>query len=1332
MCTHRTLILARVAFALVIISGLTWAGRPAAAQALPTAPDGWKPGTNGAAEEWTTATPLALPAEVTFRLRLPVGGVIQARALSTNAADKPLLQADFTQPEANKSRVLAHSSGAPMITWSRERWPVEYYDDLGWGGGYCFVDYAWRFPEVKNLWDESDRADIGAANASLVPLAEKDCYLRLVLAAGMRQIWLDDRLVSEDRIANPAAVQFAVAFSNGARVLAAGTATPRLPRGFVPMPLAHYSSLRHAIAAGDAGTALDLTAPDGRAIPMQAMLKPGADLDLGASLFRYRMTKDAGPNAPYPGSLQCWPDAFTLDPALLTFSAPYREYRNAWLLAWVDGDANEVPRGVFRFYHADAGFCAATEFEISREAMRKGLVKKLATTTADGKALYLVRVPIDSDAYYGFRDPLQRIVDFELSKPIALSRSYPDPIYTGYHPAGLSSSIHVAGITLEESPFSSEVKPHRFAHTFERPDRPGYTVTVASNAAKALQAKVTFETTSYDGQERHRVAGRAAVAPGGTSDVELNLDVAKNGWHELKVTVEAGGAVARYTLSLLMLPPNTRTYGYAANETRFGLWVAGGHTPLRYKQQDGNVQLLDLLHKLGMRRISTSESAFKPDDLQKFCFVPVSGHTFGGTVWDPYFNRAKDPAAWQKALDFDLNANMGATYNRFPETNYCYGGEWGLGGMTIAYSPWPRYTGQGDRELTPEEMKTAREQNDVLGAIGRAIRERYPKTSLYLQWGAPLSTIAHIKGGFPKELVDGYGMDQPIFMMLPERPNIDDSIQCLWELREETKHLGWPRLPIDWCEGPFLPTKPGYLSEREQMDNLVRIYLGALAFGVEKFDCSIQDFDRNDYYGAEHYWSGVYHCRPYMNPKPAAAAVATATAMLCGADIVGSVDTGCLTTYCMAFRKAKTKEMVYALWRIRGAVGATVKVRGGQAAVTDAMGNSRALPVTNGTVKLTLDSSPLWLTDVEGIDGFQFDAPVYADAPAKVTRPLAALTAANWRYDGGEDREYAQTHHAVYRVTDPNLTAAFGQGEAGHPDAAAITLAVEPDDRPLANRYGALVATAPVVIPGKAAALGVWVKGNSSWGRIAFQLRDATGQIWTSAGSKDAWSCDDTFAWSFVNFEGWRYLSFPLPGNTPYDAAREPGTLWWGSRGGDGTVTLPLTLEKIFVEANNETLYLGEMKLIPGRSYKLAGLQAEYASADDASPAATARYNYRRPQPAWNGPNDNPIARLAAEGAGVAPAIGGFTEPLQVRDGRAMHIHFAVQPGMKYNLYLARYDDGRGAEVLAGNIADGQLIGGLRPETTLYLFLTAIGADGKESKPSAPFTLITHDNFLQK
>ena len=102
-----------------------------------------------------------------------------------------------------------------------------------------------------------------------------------------------------------------------------------------------------------------------------------------------------------------------------------------------------------------------------------------------------------------------------------------------------------------------------------------------------------------------------------------------------------------------------------------------------------------------------------------------------------------------------------------------------------------------------------------------------------------------------------------------------------------------------------------------------------------------------------------------------------------------------------------------------------------------------------------------------------------------------------------------------------------------------------PGDRPLALRYGQVVLKQPVVIPGKAQALGMWVKGNAGWGRFAHQLHDAKGELWTSIGTSNDWNCDDPYGWSRVNFDGWRYLRFPLPGNRPFDAARELESTWW-------------------------------------------------------------------------------------------------------------------------------------------------------------------------------------------
>jgi len=1298
------------------------AGAPTASSAFPSfhdtaSPAGWAvvkgladaddclQAKDGKSLDIQTAGLLALPVACTVRFRVMPGDTMTVQALDGQKNSKPLLNFSFTQQADNQAALSAYSGGAPMATVAKSarRWD---FRNTNTGS----VSYGWRFPRVKNLWDERDFKEIGAGNAQLTPFADKVFTLSMVLTAETRQIWLDDRLVAEDRVATAGPARWDIQLAKTVRVLSADFSVPAVEGRFLPLNLDHYSQLQRLQAEK-----IDCALVNLKSIPMRVPRTAAPDIDLGNSLYRYRLTAGAGPDTGYVNAWSSWPGSFRVDPSLITFRVPYRFYQNAWLLAWVDDRPGAVAKATLRFFQElGPGYPASTNLEISPATMRSGLVTKLAQKTAAGKSLYLVKVPLDTDGLYGMRDRADQFLEFELSKPVAPMRSYPGPITYDAYPAGPPSALHVVGITLEEAPFGVDVEPKEPHFVFERPEKPAMTVSVTNTTGKEFVAEVRADTASFDGREKRTVTGRATIPPGQTGKIELTFDLQKLGWHALNIAVKAQGVTRAATLSLVLLPSNTRTYGNALNERRFGLWSLEGHYTSMYQTvkagvvQDNprNAEYLAAYRKLGLMDIASAHTI---------------GRNFAG--WN---TGTDDPATRQKAIDAEV-ASAGKR-----DLYYFYGGEWGIGNEALNYGPWPLYTGNGDQPLDDVTRQTAETQVSIFSAIGKAIRASNPRAKLLLQWGAPAGSIAHLRAGMPKDLVDGFGMDAPMFELLPEISNATGSLNALWQLRAEAKRLGWPKLSIAWTEGPFFPTNPGALTERDQMDYQVRYLLLGMAYGVDAFISGVVPQDAGNYYGAEHYGAGIFHRYPLENPKPAAAAVATMTSMLCGADPVGGIDTGCLTTYCLQFRRAKDNANIFALWRVRGTEDVRVKVRGTQATVTDAMGNAATVPVQDGAIQVSLSPSPVWLTGVEAVEGFDLAPPVYAATPAKITRPLAALNADNWTYDGAEDAAYARNHFAIRRVADPLLQAQFDQSEPNHAEAVAITLPVEPGDRPLINRYGALKTKQPIVIPGKAGALGIWIKGNSSWGRVVYQLRDAKGEIWTSAGTKDDWNCDDTHAWSYINFDGWRYVRFPLPGNYLWDAAREQETTWWGSRGGDGIVDLPLTLEKIFVEARNEVPVLGEMKLVPERSYKLSGLVAEYATAADATPAAIAQYQSRMPLPDWTGPEDNPIAKLAAEGTDPAPKINGFEEPQHFNDGRQMIIRFDQDKALKYNLYLSRFADGRGADLIVSGVNDNQSVGGLRPETTMYLFLTAMDTQKKESKPSKAFQLVTHDKFLEK
>ncbi|NQU12047.1 hypothetical protein HQ590_14730, partial [bacterium] len=1200
------------------------------------APEGWTvakgataPGAvlqaqNAGTLQLKTTAPLTVPLEATIRFRAALGDDLtcEVTEVGTNQAP-PLLRAFFRLNGPNYAIVMAHAAGAPMATTtiSDRTWTVVDKKDGG-------LHYTWRFPKVKNLWDEPDRREIGAAYAALAPFTDKVFTLRLVVTTATRQIWLDDRLVAEERVPTPAGIQFAIQLDRTTQVLSAEFGAPADTGPFLPLALTAYS---HARAAQDADPKCDLVRLPGK-VPMWVPQTAHPDIDLGQSLYRYRLSHGSGPDTGYVQGMVSWPAAFKVDPATLAFRVPYRNYENVWLLAWLDEAPHAVPRGSLQFFREKAGYPVRTEFAITPESIKQGLVTKLPQRTAAGKQLYLVKVPLDTAGLYGMHDLADQFLDFELTKPVALGRSYPDPIYYGYHPAGWPSAVHVVGITLEEAPFGYEIRAGAIGHVFERPQQPAYTVAVTNTTDRPLTARVTLKTKSHDGSEKGGGRGRAKISPHGSGVVNIGFDLKNLGWHELRVDVQAGGHRRGHTQSLLVLPPNTRTYGNALNETRFGTWNLLGHyTPLDPDPKSArNEATLAMFRQLGLRRFSSHGSFTTPAILKRLDFLPSGPHTVGNAFSksvQPDGTVVADEMQKGAASEVDALVKWGS---HFPEATYFYGGEWHIS-REMQYAPWPAYTGDGDRELTDEEKTNAGRAVKIFTAIGRAARERSPNAKLILQWGAPFGTIAYIRAGMPKDLVDRYGMDAPQFELLPEISNVTGSINQLWAVRQQIDKLGWPQLPMAWCEGPFFPTNPGALTEAEQAEYQIRYWLLGLAYGVEQFEAGVVPHDAGNYYGAEHYGAGVFHRRPLEHPKPAVAAIATATAMLCGADVVGPVDTGCLTTYCLAFRRAKDQAMIYALWRVNGTVDATLKVHGAQPVMTDAMGNATPRrPNKEGAITIRLSSSPVWLTGVEQIDGFSFSAPSYTEAPAKLTRPLAAFTADRWAYDGAEDKAYAYNHFAIRRITDPKLKAEFGQGEEGHADAVAITLPVEPGDpsspgyagasRPLATRYGQLKLKKPVTIPGKAAALGLWIKGNSSWGRVVYQCRDANGELWTSVGTKDDWNCDDTHAWSYVSFEGWRYVRFPLPGNQPWDSARDLEMTWWGCHGGDGIVDLPLTLEKIIVEARNEVPYLGVMKLVPDRTYQLAGLVAEYDSEANTTDRVIADSKVRLPLPEWPGP----------------------------------------------------------------------------------------------------------------
>jgi len=423
------------------------------------------------------------------------------------------------------------------------------------------------------------------------------------------------------------------------------------------------------------------------------------------------------------------------------------------------------------------------------------------------------------------------------------------------------------------------------------------------------------------------------------------------------------------------------------------------------------------------------------------------------------------------------------------------------------------------------------------------------------------------------------------------------------------------------------------------------------------------------------------------------------------------------------------------LWTIRGKRPVTIKLDPGQSVeVYDINDNPVILKENNGIATFTIGQSPVYLEGLTKPIELVLGEPDHSDSlPSRISVKLGNLGDGSWKISKVRDTEYENTNKLqIERFPGEMSIAQVKTDKKFGAKALSVHLDKQPIDRKVMPYYTTFVPAKPIVIPGKASHIGMWVNAASDWGRVVYVLRDAKGEKWISVGTKDDWNSDDIRTASFFCFDGWRYMKFQLPSNAPYDCYRELGTSWWGSYGGDGIVDLPLKLEKIIVERRSSVIYGNQLIPANNSDVLLADLFAEYENKSDATAEAIKLSKLRMPVPQGIPGLENPISKMEKEGVLPSAKILKVEDPEQMPDGTRCHIYFAeIENAKSYNVWASVYPDGTGAVKIASNIVkSGALIQGLKPDTDFYLFITYSDSEGKLSKPSQPFKVNLKNKFL--
>ena len=855
-------------------------------------------------------------------------------------------------------------------------------------------------------------------------------------------------------------------------------------------------------------------------------------------------------------------------PESLHFSVPQAWYHRAWVLCAVDSDPKLDPvltTRLTRFGVSGRGEAIAdTTLTLPRDGepaspdmQRVGTVEY---TAGSGRkittALYLVKVELKtgfildllSDTQAGFAPmKIGPYLDFEfLGKCGALD------VQTDRRRKPLATSksgVHVFGVTLEESPVEMRLKQKQPGNIFHNAETPETTISL--RAVAPGNYTLSREITDVGGA----VVGRGKTTvhlaePGAENDVDIPLNQPKLGWYGLRLTLsdDRGQTLLTHQAAFALLGEDTRQAGY---ESPFGTWWFGGaHYSTRELKSVG-----PLLLKAGLRRTPVNWTNDSEADLApwKFSLNQIS--------WP--FRRA-DLENWP-AAEARAEKAIREKLERFPHCRYI-----DLFHESFENTLPPELYG-GSYE--PKEP-VREEQLFELGVKGaRFIRSKFPELKIIAgNHGGSASTVAMLlRRGFPRDLIDYLGTETTGQTISPEKLSIHTTAG-IWLLKETARIFG-QEIPLTACYE--------YTSRAERdlgAQRLAEWYTRDFLFGLAHRFPTISPGGIEDvgscYFDTLYGAAGFCERRPLHYPKPVYVAVATLTKALDRVKLVRQVPTGSTSAYALEFER--DGEYVYALWTPRGHCELEFEFPSENTLTSTSFYGARNTLQTIDKQLLTEASTAVtYLTSPKAASQVRAGKRFFpGNLPPADTRVVSRMEdSAAWSLGPAEPKLDSSERRAgrftLTGVNDPEKGACLElelKREGNLPD--------------IVGEYASLRLKEPAPIPGEPDTVGVWVKGDSGCGRVFWELEDAKGERWISAGGYDG---GDWANQSSIDFDGWCYVSFPLTNASP-GSHLEPGFgagQWKGN--GDGRLDYPLKLAGLFVETHRRSLNLTEMNEVKGR-----------------------------------------------------------------------------------------------------------------------------------------------------
>ena len=700
-----------------------------------------------------------------------------------------------------------------------------------------------------------------------------------------------------------------------------------------------------------------------------------------------------------------------------------------------------------------------------------------------------------------------------------------------YKPLTKRTAVHVFGLTLESSPAELVVRASSPVNAFYAAAHPSLQAEVRAKQAGTYQ--LAWKFADSDGTIAATGNQKLNCIAGASPTVALPVTVS-NGWYATQVQLldASGETLVDQRGTFVMMPPDTRQAGA---ESPHGLWWFNwAHGGQKDYERVGT-----LMQCAGQRHtMLESNSVMAPYQVTTWC-IP----------WKR--SKAESVEMWVNDLEIQIRNRLAGAPNTTTVMIYHESGDYGGRAPSELWGEIPPALSEKNEAAWQHRMEFL-----LLGL--KMIRAKFPQLKIQLgNDGSSYGIVGEMfRHGLPKEYVDYVAVEDLGQTFIPESPAVG-GLQSAWYLRETARHFAGTNVQITACY-EWLGRMHLKLGLRAQAEWYIRDALHARAYGFPSIPLGAIHDAGQGYFHTIWGNGGLCFRYPYMYPKPAYAAMATHTLILDAAKFERLVPAGSLSVYAMEFQRAG--QWIYAVWVPRGCREVTLTFDSeSDRTITDLYGRARTatgreLDLAASTAVQYISSQSKIARITCGKSAFPADQP-----PEKFTVVDSLASTAPWTVDTVTNtvtfpyRPFpihvpVQGRYAIQTVSDM---------EKGN----CVELELKPEGQlwPMKYEQTRIKLKDPKPLPGPYEYVGVWVKGNSSWGEIVAEIAGVNGTLtplipdWNGAAN--------------INFDGWNFLRLKIPA----------GANWKG----------PITLTGFVVTIPRQILYGTDCTPVPDLKIRL-------------------------------------------------------------------------------------------------------------------------------------------------